>query len=66
MRKTKEIKRKRREASLEYRRGNRTEAYKMWKDAKKELDELRGRNKPQPAKAAEPSGAGESAADSAS
>jgi len=46
MRKGKEIKRKRMEAGVEYKRGNRKDAYKMWGDAKKELDELRGRNKP--------------------
>ncbi|MBK8268241.1 MAG: hypothetical protein IPK83_07995 [Planctomycetes bacterium] len=49
MRKSKDIKRKRKLAGLEYRRGNKTEAYKMWGEAKKELDTLRGRNKPAPA-----------------
>lgn len=46
MRKSKEIKRKKREAGLEYRKGNRADAYKMWREAKKEMDELRGRNQP--------------------
>jgi len=50
MRKTKEIKAKRRAAGFEYRKGNRKEAYKMWDEAKKEFDELRGRNKPAEAK----------------
>jgi len=49
MRKTKEIKRKRKLAAQEYKKGNRKEAYKMWSEAKKELTELRGR--PQPAAA---------------
>lgn len=46
MRKSKEIKRKRLQAGVEYKRGNRKDAYKMWGETKKELDELRGRNKP--------------------
>lgn len=46
MRKTKDIKRKRKEAGIAYRRGQRKEAYDLWREAKKELDELRGRNKP--------------------
>jgi len=46
MRKTKEVKRKRELAAAEFRKGNKTEAYKMWADAKKEMDVLRGRNKP--------------------
>ena len=46
MRKTKDIKRKRKEAGIAYRRGQRKEAYDMWREAKKELDDLRGRNKP--------------------
>lgn len=54
MRKSKDIKRKRKLASIEYRRGNKTEAYKMWAEAKNELDTLRGRNKPAEAKAAAP------------
>ncbi len=54
MRKSKEIKGKRVLAGLEYKRGNSTEAYKMWAEAKKEMDELRGRNKPDP-KPSEPS-----------
>lgn len=53
MRKTKDIKRKKREAGIEYKRGNRKGAYKMWGEAKKELDDLRGRNKPAPASVAE-------------
>ncbi len=48
MRKSKEIKGKRVLAGLAYKRGDRTEAYKMWEEAKKEMDELRGRNKPAP------------------
>lgn len=48
MRKTKEIKGKRMLAGVEYKRGNRKEAYEMWAEAKKELDDLRGRNKPAP------------------
>ncbi len=35
-------------AGVEYKRGNRKEAYEMWAEAKKELDDLRGRNKPAP------------------
>ncbi|MCG8406507.1 MAG: hypothetical protein MI923_15020 [Phycisphaerales bacterium] len=46
MRKTKDIKRKKKEAGIEYKKGNRKDAYKLWGEAKKELDELRGRNKP--------------------
>ncbi len=46
MRKSKDIKRKRKTAGKEYKKGNRPEAYKLWKEAKKEMDELRGRNKP--------------------
>lgn len=46
MRKSKDIKRKKKEAGIEYKKGNRKDAYKMWAEAKKELDELRGRNKP--------------------
>ncbi len=52
MRKSKEIRGKRRIAALEYKKGNRKEAYKLWAEAKIELDELRGRNKPaEPAEA---------------
>ena len=51
MRKSKDIKRKRKNAGKEYKKGNRSEAYKMWGEAKKEMDELRGRNKPAPAAA---------------
>lgn len=54
MRKTKEIKRKRANAGLEYKKGNRSEAYKMWAEAKKELDDLRGRSKPAAAAEAAP------------
>ena len=46
MRKSKDIKTKRRTAGIEYKRGNRKEAYKLWTQAKNELDELQGRNKP--------------------
>ncbi|MFQ5502598.1 MAG: hypothetical protein ACE5EQ_09920 [Phycisphaerae bacterium] len=46
MRKSKDIKIKRKQAGLEYKKGNRKDAYKMWAEAKKEMDELRGRNKP--------------------
>jgi hypothetical protein len=46
MRKSKEIKRKRAHAGLEYKKGNKSDAYKMWAEAKKELDDLRGRAKP--------------------
>jgi hypothetical protein len=46
MRKSKEIKRKRELAALEFKKGNRKEAYKMWADAKKELTELRAPKKP--------------------
>lgn len=53
MRKSKDIKRKRKLAAIEFRKGNKTEAYKMYAEAKKELDELRGRNKTAPAAAAE-------------
>jgi hypothetical protein len=45
MRKSKEIKRKRTNAAIEFRKGNKAEAYKMWADAKKEMDTLRGRDK---------------------
>jgi hypothetical protein len=54
MRKTKEIKRKKELAAAEFRKGNKTEAYKMWADAKKEMDALRGRNKPAAEAAKEP------------
>ncbi len=53
MRKTKDIKRKRTNAGIEFRKGNREEAYKMWREAKKEMDALRGRNQPAPEKPAE-------------
>ncbi len=46
MRKSKDIKIKRRTAGMEYKRGNRKDAYKLWSQAKTELDELKGRNKP--------------------
>jgi hypothetical protein len=46
MRKNKEIKRKRELAAIEFKKGNTKEAHKMWAEAKKELDTLRGRNKP--------------------
>ncbi len=54
MRKSKDIKRKRKQAGLEFKKGNTAEAYKMWGEAKKELDELRGRNKPAAQKPNEP------------
>ena len=54
MRKTKEIKRKRELAAIEFKKGNKTEAYKMWADAKKELDALHGRNQPAAAAPATP------------
>ena len=46
MRKTKEVKRMRREAGQEYKKGKRTEAYKMWAEAKTEMDVLRAPKKP--------------------
>lgn len=52
MRKTKDIKRKKTLAGIEYKKGNRSEAYKMWREAKQELDTLRGRNQPEKAAAA--------------
>lgn len=57
MRKTKDIKRKKQEAGAEYKKGNRKEAYKMWAEAKKELDELRGR--PQKAEESSPAASAE-------
>jgi hypothetical protein len=45
MRKSKEIKRKKELAAIEMKKGNKTEAFKMYTEAKKELDTLRGRNK---------------------
>jgi len=66
MRKSKDIKRKRIEAGQAYKRGNRKEAYKMWEEAKKELDALRGRNRPQKEKAeGEKQNAGAEASDGA-
>jgi hypothetical protein len=52
MRKSKEIKRKKELAAIEFKKGNTKEAYKMWADAKKELDQLRGRGTPAAAGAA--------------
>lgn len=46
MRKSKDIKRKRREAGLAYRRGQRKEAYDLWREATNDLRTLRGRNEP--------------------
>ncbi|HUN79968.1 MAG TPA: hypothetical protein VMV81_00510 [Phycisphaerae bacterium] len=46
MRKSKEIKRKKELAAIEYKKGNKKEAYKMYSEAAKELNELRGRGKP--------------------
>jgi hypothetical protein len=57
MRKSKEIKRKKETAGVEYKKGNRADAYKMWKEAKAELDTLRGRDVP--AKPAQPAAAPE-------
>lgn len=55
MRKTKDIKRKRKVAAAEFKKGNQVEAYKMWREAKAELDALRGRNQaPAAAPAQEP------------
>ena len=53
MRKNKEIKRKKELAAIEYKKGNKKEAYKMYSEAKKELDTLRGRNQPAPTAPAE-------------
>jgi hypothetical protein len=41
MRKSKDIKRKRKTAGTEYRKGNRQEAYKLWNEAAKEYATLR-------------------------
>lgn len=41
MRKTKDIKRKRRQAAAEYRKGAKTEAYKLWTEAAAEYRALR-------------------------
>jgi|CXWL01.1.fsa_nt_gi hypothetical protein len=65
MRKSKEIKRKRINAAIEFRKGNKKEAYKMWADAKKEMDTLRGRDK-KPAEAAAVAPADAAAAPAAS
>jgi hypothetical protein len=46
MRKSKEIKRKRREAAIEYRKGNTADAYQKWREAKKEMQGLRAPAKP--------------------
>lgn len=53
MRKSKEIKRKKELAAIEYKKGNKKEAYKMYSEASKELNELRGRGKPAAAPATE-------------
>lgn len=53
MRKSKDIKRKREQAGLAFKRGERTEAYKMWAEAKKELNELQAKRKKQPGAATE-------------
>lgn len=53
MRKSKDIKRKRRQAGMEYRKGNRKEAYGLWTGAKKELEELRQQKKAKGEKPAE-------------
>lgn len=49
MRKSKDIKRKRKLAAIEFKKGNKAEAYKMYAEAKKELVDLR-----KPKKAGEP------------
>lgn len=51
MRKTKEIKRKKELAAIEFKKGNRADAYKMWREAKVELDKLRGRDEAAKSKA---------------
>jgi len=48
MRKSKDIKRKREQAGQAFKRGERTEAYKMWAEAKKELTELQAKRRKQP------------------
>jgi len=53
MRKSKDIKRKREQAGQAFKRGERTEAYKMWTEAKKELMELQAKRKKQPEAASE-------------
>lgn len=53
MRKSKDIKRKREQAGQAFKRGERTEAYKMWAEAKKELNELQAKRKKQPGAASE-------------
>ena len=53
MRKSKDIKRKREQAGQAFKRGERTEAYKMWAEAKKELTELQAKRKKQPGAAPE-------------
>ena len=53
MRKSKDIKRKREQAGMAFKRGERAEAYKMWAEAKKELDTLRGKDKKPAVKPAE-------------
>jgi len=53
MRKTKDIKRKKELAGQAFKRGERTEAYKMWTEAKKELDELKAKKMKKKAPAAE-------------
>jgi len=45
MRKSKDIKRKRKQAAAEFRKGNRTEAYKFWGEAAKEMKDLRAPKK---------------------
>lgn len=47
MRKSKEIKRKRREGATQYRKGNKTEAYKLWTEA---AGEYKARIAPAPKK----------------
>jgi len=55
MRKSKESKRKRREAATKYRKGERTEAYKMWTEAAAEYKARRAPAKPPEGGAAPPS-----------
>jgi hypothetical protein len=49
MRKSKEIKRKRIQAGLDFKRGNRAEAYKVWAEAAKERKALQNAGTEKPA-----------------
>lgn len=53
MRKSKESKRKRREAATKYRKGERAEAYKLWSEA---AGEYKARRAPKPAEDATAAG----------